>query len=59
MKSTTTLASGWMVPPIVAVLAVWFLAFPMPSVAQSQGNNAVYYQSGSSGSLLPRIRSLH
>jgi hypothetical protein len=49
MKSTMRLASGWMVFTIVVVLAGWFLALPTPAVAQSQGNNAVYYQSGSSG----------
>jgi hypothetical protein len=38
-----------MVFTIVLVLAGRFLAFPTLVAAQSQGNNAVYYQSGSSG----------
>jgi hypothetical protein len=49
MKRIATFTSGWKALAIVVVLAGWFLALPATAVAQSQGNNAVYYQSGSSG----------
>jgi hypothetical protein len=48
MKSATRLASGWIVFTVL-VIAGLLLASPTPAAAQSQGNNAVYYQSGSSG----------
>ncbi len=51
MATTTRFASGWMFT-ITAVLVGWFSAFPTSAVAQgagSPGNNAVYYQPGSSG----------
>src|SRR6202049_1211665 len=44
MKGTTRFASGWMFFATVAVLAGWFSASPISAAAQSQGNNAVYYE---------------
>jgi len=44
MKSTTRLASDLMFLIIALVLVGWFLVLPTPAAAQSQGNNAVYYQ---------------
>ena len=33
----------------IIVVAMWFAAFPIAAKAQNPGNNAVYYQTGSSG----------
>jgi len=52
MKSTTRLASGWIVYTIVVVLGSWFSASPISAAAQSQGNNAVFNSSGNCSSCL-------
>jgi len=44
MKNATKLIFSFLV-----VLFIWLGARPTPAGAQSQGNNAVYYQSGSTG----------
>ena len=49
MRNATGLALGCMFFGIVATLTGWFVVSTVPAEAQSQGNNAVYYQSGSSG----------
>jgi hypothetical protein len=49
MKSITTFASGQIPITLVVALVGWLLLFPMSSRAQTQGNNAVYYQSSGSG----------
>jgi hypothetical protein len=49
MKSTTRLISEFVIITGILVLGLWFLAVPPAAMAQSQGNNAIYYQPGSSG----------
>jgi hypothetical protein len=49
MKHAARLALRFMLLGSVVAVMVWFAAFPTPAVAQSQGNNAVYYQPGSTG----------
>jgi hypothetical protein len=49
MKNGTKFPHEQILITFVALLAGWLLTFPTSSRAQTQGNNAVYYQSGSSG----------
>ena len=60
MKSAKQLTSKLAFLGFVIVIAACFSAFPHPAAAQSQGNNAIYYQPGSkegSGALSTRASS--
>ncbi len=48
MTGSMRSVSSW-VFVVGAALAIWSLGSPVRIVAQNQGNNAVYYQSGSAG----------
>jgi len=49
MKSATKLAPSLIFSAVLVFLISWSAADPTSAAAQGQGNNAVYYQSGSSG----------
>jgi hypothetical protein len=51
MRSATKLASHLIFSEVVVILITWLAARPTPAAGQTPtpGNNAVYYQSGSSG----------
>jgi hypothetical protein len=49
MKGKINVAPHWLFLGIVIAIVGWFSACPVPASGQSQGNNAIYYQSGSSG----------